>query len=152
LEPIGNRARAAETGVARDDRVVGVEDERACWIDELGKAALHASVGGQIPMSIEMIGGHVRVDGDGRPARQRRQLELGELEHDPILRAELRQSLHDGAAHVPAEDRAVGRVGREDRMGQGRRRRLTFRPTDPDRRRRAQPQEEVRLPDHGRDR
>ena len=102
-------------------------------------------------MPVEVVGGDVRVDRDGRAARQRRQLQLGQLVDDPVVGRQLGQPLDERDPDVPAEDDRVGRVGGQDGRGQRRGRGLALRPGHADRRRRAQAQEQVRLGHEGRD-
>ncbi len=92
-----------------------------------------------------MVRRDVRVDGNGRPARQGRQLQLRQLDHDAMLRRQLRQALDQRGPDVAAEDDRMGGIGREDGRDQRRGRRLALRSGDPDRRRRAEAQEQVRL-------
>ena len=131
--------------VARHDRVVGVQDQGAGRVHELREPALDRPVRLQRPVPVEVVGGDVRVRRDGRAARQRRQLQLGELDDDAVARGQLGQPLDERPADVPAEDRRMVAVGREQRMGQRGGRRLALRAGDPDRRRRAEPQEQVDL-------
>ena len=90
----------------------------------------------------------MRVDRHLRAARERRQLQLGELEHHAVLRRQLGQALDEGRADVAAEQ--GGRAARiEDRRGERAGRRLALRARDADRERRAEPKEEVDLADDG---
>ena len=92
-----------------------------------------------------MVGRDVRVDRDGGAPRERRQLELGELDDDPVLGGELGQPFDERRADVPAEERRVEGVGREDGVSERGGRRLALRPGHPDRRRGAEPEEQVGL-------
>ena len=105
-----------------------------------------------VPCRSRWSDGDVRVDGHGRAARQRRQLELGQLVDDAMRRGQLEQPLDDRDPDVAAEDDRVGRIGGQQRRGQRRRRRLALRAGHPDGRRRAEAQEQVRLGDERRDR
>ena len=58
--------RRPECGVAGDDRVLGVEDERAVRVDELGEPALDLAVRLHGPVAIEVVRGDVGVDRHGR--------------------------------------------------------------------------------------
>ena len=49
---------------AADDRVLEVEHERAIRVDQLGEPALDPPVGLERAVAVEVVGGHVRVDGD----------------------------------------------------------------------------------------
>ena len=42
------------------------------------------------PVAVEVVRRHVRVDGDRGPARQRRQLELGQFDDDAVVRRQFR--------------------------------------------------------------
>ena len=90
-------------------------------IDQLGQAALGRPVAGERAVPVEVVGGHVRVDRDRRAARQRRQLELGELDDDAMVRRQLGQPLDERDADVPAEHDRVRRVGGEDARRSARR-------------------------------
>ena len=94
-----------------------------------------------------MIRRHVRVDRDRRAPRQRRQLQLRELDDDAVVGRQLGQPLDERDPDVAAEDRRVRRARGEERGGQRRRRRLALRAGDADRRRRTEAQEQVRLAD-----
>ena len=85
----------AEAGVAADDRVLGVEHERAVGVDQLGEPALDPPVRLERAVPVEVVRRDVRVDRDGRAARQRRQLQLGQLVDDPVVRRQLGQPLDD---------------------------------------------------------
>ncbi len=63
---------------------------------------------------------------------------------------ELREPLHERDPDVAAEDHRVHRGGPQERRGERRGGRLALRAGDPDRGRRAQPEEQVRLGDEGR--
>ena len=118
------RASAARAGTAPgaapspayadDDRVLGIEHQARRRIDELGQAALDGAVRLERAVAIEVIRGHVGVDGDRRAARQRRQLQLGQLEHDAMRRRQLGQALHERHADVAAQHdrRPAARRGR----------------------------------------
>ena len=55
--PGGTRRRApASAGVRRDDRIVGVQDERAVRVDELGEPPLHRAVGLERAVPVEVVG------------------------------------------------------------------------------------------------
>ena len=112
----GRPGRVPRPGVAADDRVLEVEDERAVRVHELGEAALDPPVRLDAAVPVEVVGGHVGVDGDGRAARQGRQLELGQLDDDAVVGRQLRQPLHERRPDVPAEHRRVERVRGEDRV------------------------------------
>ena len=99
---------------------------------------------------VEVVRGHVRVDGHGRAARQGRQLQLRELVDDPVVGRELGQPLDDRDADVAAQHDGMDRVRGEDRRGQRRGRGLALRAGHPDRRGLAQPQEQVGLRHQGR--
>ena len=139
-------------GVTGDDRVLVVEDERAGRVDQLGQPALDPPVALERPVPVEVVRGDVGVDRDRRPARQRRQLELGQLVDDAVVGRQLEESLDDRDPDVPAEDDRMVRIGRQQRGSQRRGRRLALGPGHPDGRGRAEPQEEVGLRDEGRDR
>ena len=62
----GPRGAVAETRVAADDRVLGVEHERAVRVDELRQPPLDAPVRLDRAVAVEVVGGDVRVDRDGR--------------------------------------------------------------------------------------
>ena len=59
-------------------------------VDQLGQPALDPAVALQRPVPVEVVGGDVGVDGDRRAARQRRQLELGQLVDDAVRRRSAR--------------------------------------------------------------
>ena len=148
---VGHDRRHAQVGVAGDDRVLDVQDEGAGRVDELGQPPLRRpDSASSAAVTVEVVRGDVGVDRDRRPARQGRQLQLGQLDDDPVRGGQLGQPLDERDADVAAQDDRVGRVGRQDRGGERRRRRLALRAGHPDRRRRAEPQEEVRLRDDGR--
>ena len=128
--------------VSRDDRVFGVEDHHTVRVDQLGQAALHPAIVLDGPVPVEVVRGDVRVDGDRRPPRQRRQLELGELIDDPVAGCQLEEPLDHRHADVPAEDDRVRWIGRKELRGERRRRRLALCPGDARRRGGTQPQEE----------
>jgi hypothetical protein len=86
----------------------------------------------------------VGVDRDVGAARHGRQLELGELEDDPVPLGQLRQSLHQRRADIAAQEDRFGTLP-EHGGGQRARGRLALRAGDADRQRRAQAQEEVDL-------
>ena len=104
------------------------------------------------PVPVEMVRRDVGVDGHGRAARQRRQLELGQLVDDAMLRRQLEQPLDDRDPDVAAEHDRVGRIGGQQRRGQRGRRGLALGAGHADGRRRAEAQEQVRLGDERRDR
>ena len=144
---IQDRSRRTEVGVARDDRVLGVKDERTCRIHPFGEDPLDLPVRLERAVPVQVVGCDVRVDRDRRAARQRRQLQLGQLVDDPVVGRQLGEPVEDRHADVPAEDDGVDRVRGEDR---GRHRAcggLALGPRYPDRRRHAQPEEQVRLRD-----
>ncbi len=150
IVPVEDGAGAPEPGIAGHDRVVGVEDERPERVHLLGEAALDRSIRLHGAVPVEVVRGHVGERRDRGPPGEGRQLQLGELDHDPIAGAQVGQPLDQGPADVPAQERPVRRVGRQQRVGQGGGRRLALRPGDPDRRRRAQAEDEVGLRDQGR--
>jgi hypothetical protein len=129
--------------VRGDDRVIEVEHERAVRIDEFRQSALRRAVALERAVAVEMVGGDVRVHGNRRAARQRRQLELRQLDHDSVPRRELRQPLDERDPDVAAQDDRVIGIRGEDRGDERRRRGLALGPGDPDRRRRAQSEEQV---------
>ena len=92
-----------------------------------------------------MVRRDVREDRHGRPPRQRRDLELRQFVDHAVVRGQLEQPLHHRDADVAAEDDRMGRIGRQDRRDQRGRRRLAFRPGDPDGRCGTETKEEVRL-------
>ena len=145
IEAIHRGAGGPELGVRRHDRVVGVEDERASRIDELGEASLRGAIAGQRAVPVEMIRRDVRVHGDRRPPGQRRQLQLRELDDDAVLARQLRQSLDQGVPDVAAEHDGVRWVAGEDCGDQRGARRLALGAGHADRRRRAEAEEEVGL-------
>ena len=149
--PVEDRARAAQAGVARDDRVLGIEDERAERVHLLCEAALDRPVRLEGPVPVEVVRRDVGEQGDRRPPRKSRQLELGQLDDDPVPGAQVGQPLDERLADVPAQEGPVRRVGREERVGQGRRRRLALRAGDPDRRCGAQAEDQVGLREQGGD-
>ena len=149
--PVQDRRRGAQARVPAHDRVLEVEHERAVRVHELGEAALDPPVGVERAVAVEVVRGDVGVDRDRRAARQRRQLQLGQLDDDAVLRRQLRQALDERRPDVAAQDRRVDRVRGEDRVGQRRRRGLALGPGHADRRGRAQPQEQVGLGDERRD-
>ena len=149
-EAVERDRRRAQVRVRGDDRVVGVEDQRAGRVDELGESPLRRAVALERAVPVEVVGRDVRVDRDRRAARQRRQLQLRQLDHDAMLRRQLRQALDERNPDVPAEHDRVRRVRCQDRGDQRRRRRLALRPGDTDRRRRAEAKEQVGLRDEGR--
>ena len=100
-------------------------------------------------MAVEVVGRDVRVDRDGRPARQRRQLQLRQLDDDAVVRRQLRQPLDERDPDVAAEHHRMRGIRGEDRGDQRRRRRLALRAGDADRRRRAEAEEQVGLRDEG---
>ena len=151
VAPVRDGARPAGGGVRGDDRVLDVEHERAVGVDQLGQPALDPAIALERPVPVEMVRGDVGVDRHGRPARQGRQLQLGQLVDDAVVGRQLEQALDDRQADVATEDDRVPFVGGEDRGGQRRGRRLALRAGHPDRRRRAQPEEEVRLRHERRD-
>jgi hypothetical protein len=106
--------RSGHVGVGRDDRVVGVEDQGSSGIDELRQPPLRRSIARQRAVAVEVVGGDVRVDSQRRPARERRQLQLGQLDDDAVRRRELRQALDQRDPDVAAQDDRVLRIGRED--------------------------------------
>ena len=148
-------ARAGRRSIARGPRPAyaattgssALRIERPVGVDELGQSPLRRPVALQRPVPVEVVGRDVRVDGDRRAARQRRQLELRQLDDDAVLRRELGQPLDERDPDVAAEDHRVVGIRGEDRGDQRRRRRLALRPGDPDRRGRAEAQEQVRLGD-----
>ena len=142
--------RAAQADIAADDRILGVEDERTVGVDEFGEAALDLPIGLDRPVSVEVVGGDLGVDGDGRPPRQRRQLQLGQLVDDPVVRRQLGEPFHDRDPDVAAEDGRMRWIAGEDGGGEGRGRRLALRAGHADRRGLAQAQEQVGLADEGR--
>jgi hypothetical protein len=150
LQPVADAPRGAEVSIGRDDGIVGIQDEGASGIDELGKTALDSAIRLERAVAVQVIGGHVRVDGDGRPLRQGRQLEFRQLHDGSFVRAQLGQPLDEGRADVAAQDHPVIGVAGQDRGGQGRGGRLALRARDPDRRRRAEAQEEIGLRDERR--
>jgi hypothetical protein len=98
-----------------------------------------------------MVDGDVRVRRDGRATRQRGQLKLGQLVDDAVLGRQVPQPLDQGAADVAAQERRMVGMGvehiRRQRRGGG----LSLRASHPDRRRRAEPQEQVGFGKNGRD-
>ena len=102
--PPGHRAvvavqdhrRGAQPRVAAHDRILEVEDERAVRIDHLREASLDAPVGLHRAVPVEVVGRDVGVHGNRRPARERRQLQLRQLDHDAVVRRQLRQALDQG--------------------------------------------------------
>ncbi len=148
--PVGHDRSAGRGSIVADDRIVGVENQRAGRIDQLGKALLDLPVGLERAVPVEVIGRHVGVDRDRGPVRQRRQLELRELDDDSVFGRELREPFDQRDADVAAEDGRMGRIGGEQRRGQRRGGGLALRAGDPDRRARAHPQEQVRLAYQGR--
>ena len=61
------RGRAAgEPGIVRDHRVLGIEHERPVGGHELRQPALDRPVRAERPVAVQVVGGHVRVDGHGR--------------------------------------------------------------------------------------
>ena len=145
VEPVADDPRRTETRVAGHDRIVQVEHQRAGRIDRLGEPALDRAVRLERAVPVEMIRGDVGQDGDGRAPRQGRQLQLGQLDHDPVVGSQVGQALDQRPADVAAEDGPVPRVGGQQGVGQGGGRRLALGPADPDGRRRAEPQDQVRL-------
>ena len=148
---VRDRRAPADGRVRRDDRVLDVEHERAVGIDQLGEPALDPAIALERPVPVEVVRGDIGVDRHGRAARQGRQLQLGQLVDDAMVGRQLEQALDDRQADVAAEDDRVRRVGGEDGRGQRGRRGLALRAGHSDRRRRAQPQEEVRLRHERRD-
>ena len=147
----GRPARCPRPAYAGDDRVLGVQHERAVRVHELGEAALDRAVRLERAVAVEVVRGDVRVDRDRRPARQGRQLELGELDDDAVVRRQLGQPL----------DRAGSRCCRRGPPGGTGRRPgsravsadvvvLPLVPVTPIGRRRAQAEEQVRLGDERR--
>ncbi len=94
---------------------------------------------------IEVVGGDVGVHGHRRAARERRQLQLGQLDDDAVPGRELEQALDQRHADVAAQDGRMHRVGSEHRVAQRGGGGLALGPGDADRGRRAQAQEQVRL-------
>jgi hypothetical protein len=148
--PVGDHRCPSRFCVSVDDRVVGVQHQRAAWVDQLGQTALDLPVRLERAVTVQVIGRDVRVDGDRRAARQGRQLELGQLDYDAMLSCEFREPLDERDADVAAEDDRVGRIGRQQSRDQRRRRRLSLGSGHPDRRAGAHPQDEVRLADERR--
>ena len=95
-----------------------------------------------------MVARHVRVDSYVRAARQRRQLQLGQLDDDAVDRGQLGQPLDQRDADVAAKHGRRGTRG-EDGGGQCRRGCLALRAGDANGRRWAQAQEEVDLAHDG---
>ena len=133
-EPVQDRSRRPQAGVRRDNGIVGIEDERPVDVNELGQAPFGRPVALERTVAIEVIGGHVRVDGDRRATRQRRQLQLRQLDDHAMVRCQLRQPLDERDPDVPPENHRVLRVGGKDRGDERRGRRLALRPGHPDRR------------------
>ncbi len=148
--PVRDRARRAEIRVRRHHRILGVQDERTRRVHALGEDPLRPSVGLQGAVPVEVVRGDVRVDGDGRAARQRRELELRKLVDDPMLRRQLGEPVEDRHADVPAQHDGMARIGGQDRRRERRGGRLALGARHPDRRRDAQSQEQVGLGDEGR--
>ena len=96
-----------------------------------------------------MIRGHVGIDRQRGAPRQGRELQLRELDDDAVGRRQLRQPLDERHPDVPTQHGWMGLVGGQERCRQGGRGRLALRPGDPDRRRWAQAQEQIRLADEG---
>ena len=137
--------RAAEAGVRRDDRVLGVEDERAGRIDQLGQPALDPPVRLERAVPVEVVRRDVGVDGHRRAARQGRQLELRQLVDDAVGRGQLGRRSTIGIPMLPPRTTGwAGSAASSAAVSDGGRR-LALRPGHADRRRRAEAQEEVRL-------
>ncbi len=119
-------------------------------VDALGEPALHRPVRGDVAVAVEVVGGDVRVDGDRRAARERGELQLGQLEDDPVRGGHREGALHQRRPDVPAEHDRVAGVDREERRRERRRGGLALRPGDAHRGRRAESEEEVRLAHEGR--
>ncbi len=95
--------------------VVVVEHDPSVRHGQLRKQRLDRPVRLDGAVAVQVVLGDVRVQGDVDAAADRRQLQLGELEHDPVVRPELERPLDQRRADVPAQD------GREAALGQHRR-------------------------------
>ena len=115
VAPIGHDRSRFQRRVRGHDRIFRVQDKRSRRIDQLGQAPLHCPVRFERPVAVQVIGGDVGVDRDRSPARQRRQLQLGELDDDPMFGRQLGQPLHERDANIAAQDRWMGRVGGKQR-------------------------------------
>ena len=134
--------RGAELAAAG---IVGVEDDGA-RARQLGQPRLHGAVGGHRAVAVDVVGADVRVDRHLRAARDRRQLQLGQLEDRPGRIGQLVGTLDQRGADVPAQDaRDAGRLedGGDERGG----RRLALRAGDAHDPRPRQAQEELDLAD-----
>ena len=80
-EDLRRRAVAAHHGV------VIVAHQRPAAPEQLQQASLDGPVGLHAAVPVEVVGGDVRVDGHVRASRERRQLQLGELQDDPVVAA-----------------------------------------------------------------
>ena len=103
-KPVVDDGRRGPGGVVRDDRVIGIEDQRAGGVDEFREPALDAPVRLQRAVAVEVVRGHVGVDRDGRAARQGRRAGARTARRRRDGRRELREPLDDGDADVAAED------------------------------------------------
>jgi hypothetical protein len=97
-----------------------------------------------------MVARHVRIDRNGRPTREGRQLQLGELDHDAVARRHVPEPVDQRVADVAAEEHRVRRIRREQRRCQRGRRRLALRACDADRRRIDEAQDQGGLADERR--
>ena len=97
---------------------------------------------------VQVIFADVRDDRDMRTARERLELERGELEHDDVVLRDRVELLDDRASDVAPDDHAPA-TAREDLTDQRGRGGLSFGARHADDRRRAQPEEQTDLGQHG---
>ena len=89
--------------------VVVVQHDPPVRRGQLGKPRLHRPVRLDGAVAVQVVLGDVRVQRDVDAAADRRQLQLGELEHDPVVRPELDRPLDERRADVPAQDASGAR-------------------------------------------
>ena len=114
---------------------------------ELRQPRLDRAVGLHAAVAVEMVLGDVRVQRDVDATADRRELELGQLEHDPVVGPQLERPLDQRCPDVPAQDRREA-ARLEHRRQQRGGRRLALRAGHPGQARAGEAQEEVDLADH----
>ena len=140
----GQARRGEPLGQGPAARIVVVEHDPARRRAQLGESRLDRAVRLDRPVPVEMVLADVRVERHVGAARDRRQLELRELEDRPLVGPEIGGALDERRADVPAQHVRDARAAEHGGHERGRRR-LALRPGHRQDPRPGQAQEQLHL-------